>query len=87
MINYEKYTNEIINMMFNSDDLNSDEYFFNKCNKIGKEIVTISGNGKNLFTLMDILVDKLSNEYSSEYLGALRLVEVAFNGSSNEWQM
>ena len=87
MINYRKYSDEIINMMFNSGNLNSDEYFFNRCNKIGKEIVKISGNGKALFTVMNILVDKLSNEYSNEYLGALRIVEVAFNECSIEWQM
>lgn len=86
-MNYLKYADEIINMMFNCDDLNSDEYFFNRCNKIGKEIVTISGSGKALFIVMDILIDKLSNEYSNDYLGALRIVEVAFNGNSIEWQM
>ena len=86
-INYKMYADEIINMMFKSSDLNSDEYFFNRCNKIGREIVKISGSGKALFTVMDILVNELSNEYSDSYLGALRLVECSWNGISDEWQM
>jgi hypothetical protein len=84
---YNKYIEEIINMMFSNSDFSYDRIVFEKKGrKIGEEIYNIGGY-KGLFAVMDLLVERLKDaDYSNMYLADLRELECSFNGICEEFQ-
>jgi len=87
MSKYDKYVDEIINIMFGNGDFSYDRIVFkDKGYKIGEEIYKIGGY-KGLFIVMDILVEKLKeSDYSNKYLGDLRELECSWSGICEEFQ-
>ena len=81
-INYSRYVDELIDMMYSGD---CQPIFGSRARQIGKELVA-AGGGKALFTCMEMLTDELSSEYSSEYLGSLRELEFCWNGLDDSFQ-
>ena len=76
-----KYKNDLLSIIFNSNDSFSDN-----CHNIGLKIYKLGGS-KALFLISDLLSNELmSNEYSSEYLEALRILEFSWNNICDEWQ-
>jgi hypothetical protein len=84
---YDKYIEEIINMMFSNSDFSYDRIVFEKRgHELGEEIYKIGGY-KGLFTIMDLLVERLKEaDYSNAYLVDLRELECCFNGICEEFQ-
>jgi hypothetical protein len=84
---YNKFIKEVIDMMFSNSDFSYDRIVFAKRGrKLGEEIYKIGGY-KGLFTVMDILVEKLKEaDYSNTYLADLRELECSFNGICDEFQ-
>lgn len=84
---YNKYIEEIIDLMFSNSDFSYDRIVFAKRgHKIGEEIYKIGGY-KGLFTVMELLVERLKEaDYSNVYLGDLRELECSFNGICEEFQ-
>lgn len=84
---YERYIEEIIDMMFSNNDFSYDRVVFRKrgC-EIGKEIYK-KGGYKGLFAVMDLLVERLKEaDYSNAYLGDLRELECSWSGICEEFQ-
>jgi len=84
-INYRAYVDELINMMF-SGQTEEGGVFGRRAKDIGKELNSLGG-GDALHKCMNMLVDNLSNEYSTEYLSYLHELEFAFSGISNDFQI
>jgi hypothetical protein len=76
-INYKIYVNELIDMIFNHTSKN---YIFGKrARQIGQNLYN-QGGVDSLFICMNMIVDKMTNEYSNEYLGSLRELEFCWTG-------
>lgn len=86
--NYRRFANRIIEMIYGNDNMRYDRDTFGKeGNKLGREIYAIGGYS-GLFAVMNIVEQELlDGEYSNEYLGDLRNLEVSWTGICEEWQM
>jgi hypothetical protein len=86
-VNYKRFSDKIIEMIFGINNLRYDHLSFQKeSNKLGKEIYSIGGYHA-LFTVMNLVEQEILDcEYSNEYLGLLREIEWSFNGICEEWQ-
>lgn len=84
---YSQYIEEIIDMMFSNNDFSYNRIVFSKRgHKIGEEIYKIGGY-RGLFTVMDLLVERLKEaDYSNTYLGDLRELECSWSGICEEFQ-
>lgn len=84
---YNKYIEEIIDLMFSNSDFSYDRIVFEKKGReLGEEIYKIGGY-KGLFAVMELLVERLTEaDYSNVYLADLRELECCFNGICEEFQ-
>jgi len=84
-LNYQRYVDELIDMMLSGRRDHEGKIFGKRARTIGKELNELGG-GNALFKCMDMLVEELTSEYSSEYLSDLRELEFAFSGISPDFQ-
>jgi hypothetical protein len=84
---YNKYIEDIIDLMFSNSDFSYDRIVFEKeGRKLGDEIYKIGGY-RGLFVVMELLVERLKEaDYSNAYLTDLRELECCFNGICEEFQ-
>jgi hypothetical protein len=86
-INYKRFVDRIIEMIFGNNNMRYDRDTFGKeGNKLGREIYAVGG-ANGLFAVMRVVEQELLDcEYSNEYLGDLRNLEVSWTGICEEWQ-
>lgn len=83
---YEKYIEEIIDMMFaNSDFSYKRQVFSTRGREIGEEIYELAGY-KGLFNLMNLIVETLKEREYNHYLADLRELEWCWSGICEEFQ-
>lgn len=83
---YEKYIEEIIDMMFaNSDFTHKRIVFSTRGREIGEEIYKLGGY-RSLFAVMNILLETLQERDYHDYLGDLRELECCWSGICEEFQ-
>jgi len=79
-INYSKYVEELIDMIFviNYDNLNN-QIFGKRARDIGIELVS-QGGGNALFICIDMMIEKIQNEYDKMYIRDIIELELCWDG-------
>lgn len=80
-INYKKYVNQLINIMYDYDTR-----FQIRVRRIGIELNNLGGS-QALFKALQVLIDELNQlNYTDDYLSYLREIEFAWSNINDNFQ-